>query len=40
MDRWSLGLKKPLKQRPAPEVPDDIQARYDVIAEKAPEVNE
>jgi peptidoglycan/xylan/chitin deacetylase (PgdA/CDA1 family) len=40
MDRWSLGLKKPLKKRPAPEVPDDIQARYDVIAEKAPEVNE
>jgi peptidoglycan/xylan/chitin deacetylase (PgdA/CDA1 family) len=40
MDRWSLGLRKPLKPRTAPAVPDDIQARYDVIAEKAPEVNE
>jgi peptidoglycan-N-acetylglucosamine deacetylase len=40
MDRWALGLKKPLAKRPGPEVPDDIQARYDVIAEKSPEVNE
>jgi hypothetical protein len=27
-------------ERQEPVVPDDIQARYDVIAEKSPEINE
>ena len=40
MHRWALHLKRPIRTQPEPEVPPDIQARYNAIAAEAPEINE